>query len=446
MSIQTVKMEDPNKKTPEMRCEMITTKKNLFLLSDLCPSQIIKISRSRGDITSLSSDKIQKLINFQKKNTYQRLKVHGFFGIITIHTEKVLLMVTKAQQVADFRGRPILKVTEVHGKIIIKNCNQPTNGEKMIVIMENIRKYLKKGFYFSFFYDLLSKFPVCLQKNQAEAEPVGRPYGTVLNLGPGNALQNDGQNYEKYGSEFGMLNFKKQQSQGDEVGETLGNQKKQDLVTSGDLDLMFANEPANKTGNTSNSKETKQNSNGNGQENKSSGKPHDRVDYSQESETKCLNTKYASRVESIFAWNLNACRDFFDSPNFPENSYSFFPPFIQGHVGNLRVNENIALLLITRRSYIMGGTRYNSRGINPSGFVSNFAESEQIIDLGPRVYSYLQIRGSVPFFWDQKKVGREVTINQTENINQQVFPFLLFLLKFHLKLCLYIYLKACFLK
>ena len=34
------------------------------------------------------------------------------------------------------------------------------------------------------------------------------------------------------------------------------------------------------------------------------------------------------------------------------------------------------MILISRRSYIMGGTRYNSRGIDNKGNVANFVETE----------------------------------------------------------------------
>jgi hypothetical protein len=83
----------------------------------------------------------------------------------------------------------------------------------------------------------------------------------------------------------------------------------------------------------------------------------------------------------------------------------------------------------------MGGTRYNSRGINPSGFVGNFVETEQIMDLTQKVYSYIQIRGSIPFFWDQKNVGREVVINQTDEINREILfkHFVMLKDRFHFK-------------
>ncbi len=36
-------------------------------------------------------------------------------------------------------------------------------------------------------------------------------------------------------------------------------------------------------------------------------------------------------------------------------------------------------ILISRRSINMGGTRFNSRGINDDGYVANFVETEIIL-------------------------------------------------------------------
>ena len=127
-----------------------------------------------------------------------------------------------------------------------------------------------------------------------------------------------------------------------------------------------------------------------------------------------------NRIESIFAWNLNALLSFHNCQSFSSDCFVFFPAVIQGFVGELSISETCKLLLISRRSYIMGGTRYNSRGINPSGFVGNYVETEQIINSGGQVYSFIQIRGSVPIYWDQKHVSREVNFSQSDQINREV--------------------------
>ena len=74
------------------------------------------------------------------------------------------------------------------------------------------------------------------------------------------------------------------------------------------------------------------------------------------------------------------------------------------------------LTLISRLSCRRAGTRFNSRGIDDDGNVANFVESETIY-WSPTVagqsdpsmaekpsgicFSYAQIRGSVPVFWEQ---------------------------------------------
>ena len=60
------------------------------------------------------------------------------------------------------------------------------------------------------------------------------------------------------------------------------------------------------------------------------------------------------------------------------------------------------LTIISRLSCRRAGTRFNSRGIDDEGNVANFVESETIY-WSPRgiVFSYSQVRGSVPVFWEQ---------------------------------------------
>jgi hypothetical protein len=88
-------------------------------------------------------------------------------------------------------------------------------------------------------------------------------------------------------------------------------------------------------------------------------------------------------------------------------------------------STSFTFALITRRSRHRGGTRYFSRGIDESGHVSNYNETEQIVILNDaagglvgfapgqamqngkaegssvdlQVLSYVQTRGSVPVFW-----------------------------------------------
>ena len=54
-----------------------------------------------------------------------------------------------------------------------------------------------------------------------------------------------------------------------------------------------------------------------------------------------------------------------------------------------------------RLSSERAGTRFQVRGVNDAGHVANFVETEQVIFLGDEMSSFVQIRGSVPLFWEQ---------------------------------------------
>ncbi|KAJ1852581.1 Phosphoinositide phosphatase sac1 [Coemansia sp. RSA 1822] len=59
-------------------------------------------------------------------------------------------------------------------------------------------------------------------------------------------------------------------------------------------------------------------------------------------------------------------------------------------------------VLVTRRGRYRQGTRYFSRGADAEGHVSNYAETEQIVDFanGDQM-AYVQVRGSIPIAWAQ---------------------------------------------
>ncbi|KAM7224460.1 SacI homology domain containing protein [Rhypophila decipiens] len=60
------------------------------------------------------------------------------------------------------------------------------------------------------------------------------------------------------------------------------------------------------------------------------------------------------------------------------------------------------LTIISRLSCRRAGTRFNSRGIDDDGNVANFVETETTYwSPAGIVFSYAQIRGSVPVFWEQ---------------------------------------------
>ncbi|KAL2006781.1 hypothetical protein VTN00DRAFT_9449 [Thermoascus crustaceus] len=68
--------------------------------------------------------------------------------------------------------------------------------------------------------------------------------------------------------------------------------------------------------------------------------------------------------------------------------------------------HNFLLTLISRRSIKRPGLRYLRRGVDDDGNTANTVETEQILstpswDLSRKVYSFLQLRGSIPLYFSQ---------------------------------------------
>ena len=73
---------------------------------------------------------------------------------------------------------------------------------------------------------------------------------------------------------------------------------------------------------------------------------------------------------------------------------------------NSNQHPEFLLTLISRRSTKRPGLRYLRRGIDEDGNVANFVETEQILsspawDASKPIYSFIQIRGSIPLYFSQ---------------------------------------------
>ncbi|KAK9480386.1 SacI homology domain-containing protein [Lipomyces japonicus] len=81
------------------------------------------------------------------------------------------------------------------------------------------------------------------------------------------------------------------------------------------------------------------------------------------------------------------------------------------------------LTIISRQGCRRAGTRYNARGIDDEGNVANFVETETIINTKDCCFSYTQIRGSVPIFWEQdvQLLSAKVTITRAFEATQPAF-------------------------
>ncbi|KAB5517768.1 hypothetical protein PHYPO_G00170960 [Pangasianodon hypophthalmus] len=107
------------------------------------------------------------------------------------------------------------------------------------------------------------------------------------------------------------------------------------------------------------------------------------------------------RADQRFVWNGNLLRDFTAQPEL----HKFTFPVIHGFIVmkpcciNGKVFE---WMLISRRSCFRAGVRYYVRGIDSEGHAANFVETEQIVQYNNSRASFVQTRGSMPFFWSQR--------------------------------------------
>ena len=69
----------------------------------------------------------------------------------------------------------------------------------------------------------------------------------------------------------------------------------------------------------------------------------------------------------------------------------------------------------------MAGTRYLARGLDDGGNVANFVETELILAHKDTLYSFVQIRGSVPLYWQQKGIQASVTVKRDLEYTAQAF-------------------------
>ncbi|RKO95679.1 Synaptojanin, partial [Caulochytrium protostelioides] len=116
------------------------------------------------------------------------------------------------------------------------------------------------------------------------------------------------------------------------------------------------------------------------------------------------------RTDTRFFWNAPLAQRLMDAVQSGLVAESgldeYILPVMCGFVDISQMTMNhtpVTFALISRRSRFRPGTRYNSRGIDEQGHVSNFVETEQIIQSSAKQLqaSYVQVRGSIPLFWAQ---------------------------------------------
>ena len=73
--------------------------------------------------------------------------------------------------------------------------------------------------------------------------------------------------------------------------------------------------------------------------------------------------------------------------------------------------QHIEVTIFSRRRVAMGGVRLICRGIDDNSNCGNFVETETILSSKDHIFSFVQIRGSIPLYWEQKQHGLVTEIN-----------------------------------
>ncbi|VAH10466.1 unnamed protein product [Triticum turgidum subsp. durum] len=105
------------------------------------------------------------------------------------------------------------------------------------------------------------------------------------------------------------------------------------------------------------------------------------------------------QAEPRFLWN-----SYLLEPLIENKLDQYLLPVIQGSFQNIQAevgSEKVNVTLIARRCTGRIGTRMWRRGADPEGYAANFVESEQIMQSKGYTASYVQVRGSMPFLWEQ---------------------------------------------
>ncbi|KAG0141200.1 hypothetical protein CROQUDRAFT_52064 [Cronartium quercuum f. sp. fusiforme G11] len=97
----------------------------------------------------------------------------------------------------------------------------------------------------------------------------------------------------------------------------------------------------------------------------------------------------------------------------------FLTPVIQGYMNTYELKLpalptdddpqptpiKLSISVISRLGSRRAGTRFITRGIDDDGNVANFVETETLVSVGSALFSYVQVRGSVPVFFEQSGTG-----------------------------------------
>ncbi|EUB62095.1 Synaptojanin-1 [Echinococcus granulosus] len=111
--------------------------------------------------------------------------------------------------------------------------------------------------------------------------------------------------------------------------------------------------------------------------------------------------KISDSYDQRFLWNRGLMSLFFQQRVSPSK---WVYPVICGSFGVSTLYAGLQraqIGVVSRLSTMRPGTRFNVRGVDDNGYVANFVETEVFISVDKQVLSHVQIRGTVPLFWEQ---------------------------------------------
>ena len=131
------------------------------------------------------------------------------------------------------------------------------------------------------------------------------------------------------------------------------------------------------------------------------------------------------QADEKFFWNLNVSMPFIE-----RNLGSWTTPIANIWTETKTFTQNqrkYNLTLVSRRGSRRQGPRYIKRGVDKNGDVANFVETEQILRSlgagGGDVFTFTQIRGSIPLYWEQVETWRlKPLITPDMNLTSQYTP------------------------
>ncbi|GAA6016925.1 hypothetical protein JCM11491_006915 [Sporobolomyces phaffii] len=136
-----------------------------------------------------------------------------------------------------------------------------------------------------------------------------------------------------------------------------------------------------------------------------------------------------------YVWNAHLLAPFFELRQSLDHKVktwfdarSFALPIIEGFYEQQRIDlergDRITVTVISRHGRERDGTRFEKRGIDSTGNVAQFVETETILESDTATVSFVQVRGSVPLYWSERPSSTSVDLKILDPPSRSLPPFL----------------------